>query len=115
MQDLGVRIDAIRASGGGAKSPLWLNILANIFNTPILTNNAVEGAAFGAALLAGVGTGVYADVFAACDTVLQINKRIDPDDRVGVYQDFYELYHALYAPLHPLFDQDAALVDKHFS
>jgi xylulokinase len=115
MQDLGVRIDAIRASGGGAKSPLWLNILANIFNTSILTNNAVEGAAFGAALLAGVGTGVYADVFAACDTVLQINKRIDPDDRVGVYQDFYELYHALYAPLHPLFDQDAALVDKHFS
>lgn len=115
MEDLGVKINEVRASGGGAKSALWLRILANIFNLPIQTNNAVEGAAFGAALLAGVGTGVYADVFEACDSVLAVDRKVAPDQLVDVYEDFYILYRRLYPALSPLFDFDAQLVDKYFS
>ena len=55
-------ITQVRVSGGGAKSPLWRQILADVLNAELVTINTTEGAAYGAALLAGVGAGVYGSV-----------------------------------------------------
>ena len=68
------RIEQVRVSGGGSKSQLWLQILANVFETELVTVNTSEGAAFGAALLAGVGVGNWKDVNSACDEHNQDNK-----------------------------------------
>src|SRR4029078_5071944 len=76
MRDAGLgSIDEIRVSGGGAKSLLWRQILADTLGADLVTVNTTEGAAFGAALLAGVGAGVWADVDAACAQTIAINER----------------------------------------
>jgi xylulokinase len=66
MRDLGANFDQAIASGGGTKHPLWLQLQADVFGMPVRTTQTPEAAAFGAALIAGVGAGVYADVAAAC-------------------------------------------------
>jgi xylulokinase len=58
-----------------------------------------EGAAYGAALLAGVGAGVYADVTSACDATIKITDRVQPSSAVPVYADYYPHYRALYEAL----------------
>ena len=67
-----VAVEQVRLSGGGAKSPLWRQILADIFATELVTVNTTEGAAFGAALLAGVGGGAWPDVDSACRQTIQV-------------------------------------------
>ncbi len=66
MRDLGASFDQVIASGGGTKHPLWLQLQADVFDLPVRTTRTPEAAAFGAALLAGVGIGVFEDVSAAC-------------------------------------------------
>jgi xylulokinase len=66
MHDLGAQVDQVIASGGGTKHPLWLQLQADVFGVPVWTTQTPEAAAFGAALIAGVGAGVYEDVAAAC-------------------------------------------------
>ena len=101
-------ITQVRVSGGGAKSPLWRQILASVLEAELVTVNTTEGAAFGAALLAGVGAGAWADVPAACATTIQITGRTAPDDNVAVYQKLYPEYRALYPALKPTFERLAA-------
>ena len=98
MRALGIEPAQVVASGGGAKSPLWRTLMADVFNTTIVTNNASEGAAFGAAILAGVGTGVYGSVEAACDQTLRMTSETTPQNP-GVYAEFYPHYRGLYADL----------------
>ena len=95
MRDLGVSMEEIRATAGGSKSPLWLQILADIFGTKITTLEASEGAAFGAALLGGVGAGVYPDVPAACKSIRSTGETIPGTG----YDDGYSRYRALYPAL----------------
>ncbi len=66
MRDLGAHFDQVIASGGGTKHPLWLQLQANVYDMPVRTTQTPEAAAFGAALLAGVGAGVFEDVAQAC-------------------------------------------------
>jgi xylulokinase len=66
MRDLGASFEHVIASGGGTKHPLWLQLQADIFGVPVWTTQTPEAAAFGAALLAGVGAGVFEDVAQAC-------------------------------------------------
>ena len=63
-------IQQVRVSGGGARSALWRQILADVMNVELVTVNTTEGAAFGAALLAGVGAGVWGSVAQACQAVI---------------------------------------------
>jgi len=97
------RVEArqVRVSGGGARSLLWRQILADVFETELVTVNTTEGAALGAALLAGVGAGVWSDVPSACRAAIQITGQTEPQ---GVsYERFYQNYCQLYPALQNLF------------
>lgn len=108
MRDLGLTIEQVRASGGGARSPLWRQILADVFATELATVNVTEGAAYGAALLAGVGAGVYDSVVDAATTVVRVTDSTTPSDAADVYTAYYPRYRALYPALK---DEFASLGD----
>ena len=95
----------VRISGGGARSALWRQIIADVLQTELVTVNVVEGAAYGAALLAGVGAGVWPDVEAACSDVVQLTSRVTPQAEAQArYQALYDQYRGLYPALKPTFD-----------
>ncbi len=95
----------VRISGGGAKSPEWRQILANIMNAELVTVNTSEGAAFGTALLAGVGAGIWPDVETAADSVIKITGSTKPQEETReVYDRMYRLYRELYPALKPAND-----------
>jgi xylulokinase len=105
MKQIGLStIQQVRISGGGARSGLWRQILADLLDTELVTVNTDEGAAYGAALLAGVGIGVWPDVDAACAHVLQITGTTKPDPaRAMHYNAVYEQYRQLYPALQASF------------
>ncbi len=113
MRGLGLSIQQVRASGGGARSPLWRQILADVFDAQIATVDVTEGAAYGAALLAGVGAGVYPDVAAACAAAVRVTGSTEPGPAVSIYADYYPRYRALYPALAPEFAAIAQVVTKH--
>jgi xylulokinase len=93
-------IRQVRVSGGGARSALWRQILANVFNAELVTVNTTEGAAYGAALLAGVGTGVWPSVDDACAaTVRQTGCTLPEPQQVVKYERGYQIYRELYPAL----------------
>ncbi len=102
-------INEIRVSGGGARSPVWRQILADVFNVPLIVTEAVEGAAYGAALLAGVGGGIWPDVPTAAKATVKTGARVDPGPDAATYEPFYALYRELYPLLKPAFDRIAGL------
>lgn len=94
----------VRVSGGGARSPLWRAILASVLATPLEAVAANEGAAYGAALLAGVGMGVWPDVAAACASTIQPGEITPPNgDWQTTYERLYPVYQSLYPALKPTF------------
>lgn len=94
----------VRASGGGTKGALWRQILADVLESELVTVNTAEGAAFGAALLAGVGLGVWKDVPTACKKSVRITGTTLPQSQnYAVYRRAYAVYHDLYPALQPLF------------
>jgi xylulokinase len=103
-------IEQVRISGGGAKSPLWRQIMADVLGVELVTVNTTEGAAYGAALLAGVGVGLFADVPTACDATIQITGRTSPTDATGEYAEYYPRYRALYPALADEFKAIAKIV-----
>jgi len=115
MKDLQLPINQVIALGGGARSPLWRQILADIFATGLVTVNVTEGAPFGAALLAGVGASVYPDVATACRTVVRVSGETSPGAAAAVYADYYPRYRSLYPTLAPEFKALASVVNKHAS
>ncbi len=103
-------ITQIRASGGGTKGALWRQILASVLGAELVTVNTSEGAAYGAALLAGVGAGAWVDVAAACKACIEITDSIQPDEaQAGAYREAYPIYQALYPALKPSFAEIAAI------
>jgi xylulokinase len=101
MKEAGLaQIDQVRVSGGGAKSPLWRQILADVMDAELVTVNTTEGAAYGAALLAGVGAGVWPDVDMACQATVKITGSTTPQaETVTRYEAAYTLYRRLYPDL----------------
>ncbi len=99
-------INQVRASGGGIKSALWRQILASVLETELVTVNAVEGAAYGAALLAGVGVGVWPDVATACRQVIKVVDTTKPDESQAIiYRKMYPLFRELYPALKTSFQK----------
>jgi len=104
FKELRIPVRAIRVGGGGARSSLWRQIQADVYGQAVETVQAEEGAAYGAALLAGVGAGVWPSVDAACDAVVHVAKRTAPDEKaIRVMQEAYVHYRRIYPALQNIF------------
>jgi xylulokinase len=111
LRAMGLEISQVRASGGGARSKLWRQIQADVFDFELVTINVDEGPAFGVALLAGVGAGMYASVEEACDRTISVTDRTMPNSNdSALYDTFYPIYQALYASLKDHFLEVGRLV-----
>jgi xylulokinase len=97
-------VTQVRASGGGLRSSLWRQILADVLGAEIVTVTTMEGAAYGAALLAAVGLGEFATVTEACEAVVRVDGRTSPGHQIDAYEQTYQLYRALYPALKPTFE-----------
>ncbi|MCU7497573.1 MAG: xylulokinase [Ignavibacteria bacterium] len=114
-RSMGINAGQIRLSGGGARSSLWRQILADVFNSEIVTLTSTEGAPYGAALLAAVGTGEFNTVEEACDRCLAAADYIEPDaEGVKVYEDYYGIYKEMYPMLKNTFKTISRTVNKEF-
>ena len=103
IEEQGLTLEQVRATGGGAKSPLWRQIIADVLGVELVTTNAQEGPAFGAALLAGVASGIYSSVQQACEATIRIVERTLPQsDKLVAYARAYEQFRALYPALKPI-------------
>ena len=97
MRGLGVSIDQVRATGGGARNALWLQLQADVYDATVHRTEVEEGPAYGAALLSGISSGVYKDVEEACSRVRLGEETTSPDPkRAQVYDNYYEAYRSLY-------------------
>lgn len=104
IESLGSEISAVRASGGGARSELWRSILAGVFQKPIATLQTQEGSAYGAALLAMVGTGAYGTVEEVCRSAIVERQRTEPSPALAeAYKAPYGLFRELYPALQSVF------------
>ena len=100
IEELGVRADSVRASGGGARSPFWRQVLSDVLKKPVVTLETQEGSAFGAALLAMTGTGAYASVPEACAAVVREISSVNPEPAATeTYRSGHRVYRALYPAL----------------
>ena len=100
IRGLGVAPSFAMAAGGGANSPMWRQMMADVFGVRIITGSSTEGGALGAAILAGVGTGVYSSVPAACDMIIHEKTSVSPNAaQVAVYDKYYPLFGKLYGDL----------------
>jgi xylulokinase len=110
IEALGIAVNSVRASGGGAKSPFWRRLLANILGKRTVTLETQEGSAYGAALLAAAGTGGYVSVAEVCRMAIRETESVLPDSAdVAFYAKAHRLYQAAYPALKPIFAQIAAL------
>ncbi len=110
FSEMGIAISHTRVCGGGAGSALWRQMLADVFGLPIVTTRNQEGPALGAALLAGVGTGVYADVLTACDRIVFADPAHESlEESRTAYEAIYRVYRAAYPALKDLYKELSAL------
>ncbi len=104
IEELGVPVDSVRASGGGAKSPFWRQMLADIFNKRVVVLETQEGSAYGAALIALAGTGEYASVPEVCRAAIREVESVCPrPEEAAAYARSYEVFKAAYPALKPLY------------
>lgn len=97
LKEMGVNPEQMLACGGGGKSPLWRQMLADVFNCPVATTVNTEGPALGVAILAGVGAGLYKSVPEACHAMIHVNPAQEPiPENVPQYAKVYEVYRMLY-------------------
>ena len=107
---LGVPLSSVRASGGGAKSAFWRQLLADILGTRVVTLETQEGSAYGAALLALAGTGAYSSVPEVCRNAIRETESVSPRPaETAYYAKAHGVYQALYPALKPIFGRIAGL------
>ncbi|HBR02052.1 MAG TPA: xylulokinase [Ruminiclostridium sp.] len=110
LHEMNVYPEDMIVTGGGGSSALWRQILADVFNCPVKTVSNKESPALGAAILAGVGAGLYPSIQKACEAIIRTNPPQQPNREHGKkYNGFYEIYKALYPQLKQSFSKLAAL------
>ena len=107
VRDTGVQAEIVRLSGGGMKSRLWRQTCADLFRTPVVTTTTTEGTAYGAAILAAVGGGLFADVPAACSSWIRETGRMAPGPDADILAERHRVYVRLYPALKDLFPEIA--------
>jgi xylulokinase len=113
LQEMAVPIEQVRATGGGARSALWRQIQADVTGLPHHTINVEEGPAYGVALLAAVGAGVFSSVEEACEATISLRSRTDPiPDNVALYRECHRIFRQLYRNLKATFAETAQLVAR---
>jgi len=105
MRAMGLSIDRVVASGGGTQHPLWLQLQADIFDAEVIKSETQEAAALGAALLAGIGVGVYSDFGTACEAAVRYSPEVyRPRPTISArYRRQAEIYRGLYRAVSPVF------------
>lgn len=97
FREMNISVSDMMACGGGGSSPLWRQMLADLYACPVKTASSKEGPALGAAILALVGTGVYKSVPEACEAICDIDKIQEPiSENVPVYEKYFRLYDKIY-------------------
>ena len=110
IEKLGVPISSVRVSGGGARSPFWRRLLADVLGKPIVTLETQEGSAYGAALLALVGTGEFASVPEVCRAAIREVETVEPNaDQAKTYAERHSIYQSLYPALQPFYRSVATM------
>ena len=103
-KSLGIRIERTKICGGGAKSPLWRRIIANVLNLKVDIPESEEGPAMGGAMLAAVACGEYADVKEAAEKLVKVVDTVEPDPETAAkYEARYAQFKAIYPALKPVF------------
>jgi xylulokinase len=110
MRHMGIPATQVRASGGGARSDFWRHMQADVYNVPLVLTNAMEGPAYGVALLAGVGTGVWGSVEQACKASIKQVTKVAPNRKhAASYDRYYATFDKLYFDLKERFGEMAGL------
>ena len=100
LKEMGVEVTQMMACGGGGKSPVWRQMLADLYNCTVKTVEMDEGPALGAAILAGVGCGIYPDVETACSRIIREKSSTEPvKEEAEVYAGYHRIYQTLYRSL----------------
>lgn len=104
IEEMGVKVTSVRISGGGARSAFWKQVLADVFAKRVTTLASQEGSAYGAALLAMVGTGAFASVEEACRATIREVESIEPRPIESArYQKLQRVFQAIYPALKPIY------------
>jgi xylulokinase len=107
FNEIQVPVERIRLGGGGARSPLWQQIQADVYAHEVEILKAEEGAAYGAAILAGVGAGCWKSVDEACDATVRVAKRVSANkENSAAMQRDYQTYRRIYPALHSIFAEN---------
>ena len=105
-RSLGIEIKKTMICGGGAKSPLWKKLVANIMNVEVEVPVSEEGPGFGAAILAAVGCGEYDNVEAATKAIIKIKEKIKPEEELVLkYEERYQKFKKIYPALKGIFKE----------
>ncbi len=104
LEAMGIPIERVRLGGGGAHSPLWRRIQSEIYGREVEILAAEEGSAYGAAILAGVGAGLWPSVDAACESVVHVSERVAPDPvHVATMKAQYQRYRRMYPAIKSIY------------
>ena len=115
IREMGTSPNFVYAAGGGANSPLWRQMMADIMNIEIAVNNSTESGALGVAILAGVGSGIYKDVVSACDSIIKRqDSQLCQEKNKNLYEEMYKIYVNLYKSLKKDFTELAKINQKFF-
>ena len=107
IQQMGIAVESVTLSGGGAKSAFWRQMLANVFDKPAVILDSQEGSAYGAALLAMAGGGEFGSVAEVCEMAIKEKERVEPVSQA--YDKRYRIFQGLYGKLAPFYREVAAL------
>ena len=103
-KNLGIRIERTKICGGGAKSPLWKRIIANVMDMKVDIIKSEEGPALGGAMLAAVGCGEYPDVKTIAEKVVKVAGTVEPEpELVRKYEERYQKFREIYPAVRGIF------------